>query len=89
LNSEQRRERERLAKEHEQVMKDQKAAEAQYKAEAAQSEMSKAMTALVERGEKIEMLDHKTRDLEAEAKTFGDLAARLKDEVKGKKWYQL
>jgi len=47
------------------------------------------MSALIERGEKIEALDRKTKDLEAEAKTFGDLAARLKDEVASKKWYQL
>lgn len=85
----QRRERERLVKEQEQAMKDQKAAEAKAKAEGAQSEMSKAMAALVERGEKIEQLDQKTKDLQAEAKTFGDLAAQLKEEVKNKKWYQL
>ena len=84
-----RRDRERLAKEQEQAMKDQKAAEAKAKAEGAQSEMSKAMTALVERGEKIEQLDQKTKDLHSEAKTFGDLAAKLKDEAKNKKWYQL
>ena len=89
FKSEQRRERERTAKENEQAMKDQKAAEAHEKAEAAQSEMSKAMTALIERGQKIELLDQKTKDLEAEARTFGDLAARLKNEVVGKKWYQL
>lgn len=89
FKSEQRRERERMAKENEQAMKDQKTNKAQEKAEAAQSEMSKAMAALIERGEKIELLDNKTKDLEAEAKTFGDLAARLKNEVVGKKWYQL
>lgn len=89
FKSEQRRERERTTKENEQAMKDKKTAEAQEKAEAAQSEMSKAMTALIERGQKIELLDHKTKDLEAEARTFGDLAARLKNEVVGKKWYQL
>lgn len=87
--AEQRRERDRLIKENEQAIKDQKAAEAAAKAEGAQSEMSKAMAALIERGEKIEQMDQKTKDLEAEAKTFGDLAARLKDEVKNKKWYQL
>lgn len=89
VRSGQRRERERIVKEHEQDMKDQKAAEAQAKAEGAQSEMSKAMSALVERGEKIEKMDQKTKDLEAEAKTYGDLAAKLKDQVKNKKWYQL
>jgi len=89
FKSEQRRERERTAKENEQTMKDQKTADAQEKTEAAQSEMSKAMTALIERGQKIELLDQKTKDLEAEARTFGDLAARLKNEVVGKKWYQL
>lgn len=82
IKVEQRRERERS-------IKDKKAAEAHAKAEGAQSEMSKAMSALVERGQKIEQLDNKTKDLEAEAKTYGDLAARLKNEVKGKKWYQL
>lgn len=86
---EHRRERDRIVKEHEQAMKDQKAVEALAKAEGAQNEMSKAMGALIERGEKIEQMDQKTKDLEAEAKTFGDLAARLKDEVKNKKWYQL
>lgn len=87
--SKQRREQQRLAKEQEQEMKDQKAAEAKAKAEGAQSEMSKAMSALIERGEKIERMDQKTKELQAEAKTFGDLASRLKDEVKNKKWYQL
>jgi chromosome segregation ATPase len=87
--AEERRERDRVVKENEQAMKDKKAAEATAKAEGAQNEMSKAMSALIERGEKIEQMDQKTKDLEAEAKTFGDLASRLKDEVKNKKWYQL
>ena len=82
VQTERRRERDR-------ILKDQKAAETQAKAEGAQSEMSKAMSALIERGEKIEQMDQKTQELQAEAKTFGDLAAQLKDEVKNKKWYQL
>jgi Synaptobrevin len=89
VKNEQRRERERIAKEQELAAKDIKAAEVLDKAESAQSEMSKAMAALVERGEKIERLDNKTKDLEAKAKNFGDLAAQLKNEVMGKKWYQL
>ncbi len=87
--SKERRERERVTKEQEQSMKDQKAADAKAKAEGVQSEMSKGMAALIERGEKIERMDQKTKELQAEAKTFGDLASRLKDEVKNKKWYQL
>lgn len=88
-NAEKRRELERVVKENEQAMRDQKAAEAQAKAEGAQSEMSKAMSALIERGEKIERMGETAKELNAEAKTFGDLAAKLKDEVKSKKWYQL
>ena len=88
-NSGERRKRERILKENEQATKDLKAAEAQAKAEGAQNEMGKAMSALIHRGEQITQMDQKTKDLEAEAKTFGDLAARLKDEVKNKKWYQL
>ena len=73
----------------EEVIKDQKAAEATAKAETAQAQMNKNMAALNERGEKIENLDQKTQDLEDEAKTFKNLAGKLKDQVKNKKWYQL
>jgi hypothetical protein len=49
--------------------------------------MNKNMAALNERGEKIENLDQKTQDLEDEAKTFfKNLAGKLKDQVKNKKW---
>lgn len=88
-NTEQRRELAKVVKENEQTIKDEKAAEAAAKAEGAQSEMGKAMSALVERGEKIERLDQKTQDLESEAQNYAGLAARLKEEVKNKKWYQL
>lgn len=73
----------------EQAIKDQKAAEAAAKAESVQNQMNKNMSALQERGEKIEQLDQKTQDLENEAKTFKDLAGKLKEQVKNKKWYQL
>lgn len=79
-------------RDQEQETKDGKAAAAvaaAAKAQAAQSDMSRAMSALVERGQKIEHMDDKARELNAEAKTFGDLARQLKGEMKNKKWYQL
>lgn len=82
LNTERRREKEKLIEER-------KAAEAAEKAKSVQDQMSKNMAALAERGEKIEQLDTKTQDLEAEAKDFGEMAAALKDKMKKKKWYQL
>jgi hypothetical protein len=66
-----------------------KAAEAAARAQAAQSQMSKNMAAMIERGEKIEEMDDKARQLHEQAKTYGDLAAQLKNNVKNKKWYQL
>jgi Synaptobrevin len=44
---------------------------------------------MIERGEKIEEMDDKARQLNEQAKTYGDLAAQLKNNVKNKKWYQL
>lgn len=76
-------------REQEQALKDQKAAEALAKAEGAQAEMNKAMAALVERGEKIEEMDIKAAELNSEAQNFAEMAAQLKEQVKGKKWYQL
>jgi hypothetical protein len=66
-----------------------KAAEAAARAQAAQSQMSKNMAAMIERGEKIEEMDDKARQLNEQAKTYGDLAAQLKNNIKNKKWYQL
>jgi hypothetical protein len=82
LNTERRREKEKLIEEN-------KAAEAAAKTQSVQDQMSKNMSALVERGEKIEELDTKTKDLELEAQDFGQMAAQLKDKMKKKKWYQL
>jgi hypothetical protein len=81
-NNEKRRERE-------QAYMERKAADAAEKAESAQSAMSKAMSTLVERGQKIERMDDKARELNNEAKVFGDLAKQLKGDMKNKKWYQL
>eukprot|EP00934_Nitzschia_sp_Nitz4_P007874 Nitzschia sp. Nitz4//scaffold45_size130396//19993//21426//NITZ4_003432-RA/size130396-processed-gene-0.94-mRNA-1//-1//CDS//3329552347//7864//frame0 len=77
--NEKRREIQRVVKEN----------EAKAKADQAHSAMNKAMAALVERGEKIQEMDMKTQELNQEAKTFGDLAAQLKEKTKNKKWYQL
>lgn len=66
-----------------------KAAEAAARAQAAQSQMSKNMAAMIERGEKIEEMDNKARELNEQAKTYGDLASQLKKNMKDKKWYQL
>jgi hypothetical protein len=82
LNTERRREKEKLIEEN-------KAAEAAAKTQSVQDQMNKNMAALIERGEKIEHLDTKTKDLEAEAQDFGQMAAQLKDKMKKKKWYQL
>jgi hypothetical protein len=89
--SEERRQKERDMKESEQAENDRKAAEvaAKNKALEAQSAMGQAMGALQERGQKIEDLGEKANELENQTKTFGELAARLKGEVKKKKWYQL
>jgi hypothetical protein len=82
LNTERRREKEKLIEEN-------KAAEAAAKTQSVQDQMNKNMVALIERGEKIEQLDTKTKDLEAEAQDFGQMAAQLKAKMKKKKWYQL
>ncbi|CAJ1946515.1 unnamed protein product [Cylindrotheca closterium] len=82
INTARRRENERVAEER-------KASEAAAKAKSVQDQMSKNMSALVERGEKIEELDSKTKDLEAEAQNFGVMATQLKETMKKKKWYQL
>jgi len=89
INTDRRRERDRIVKEQKQAIEEQKGTSAVVNSETAQSEMKKALSALIVRGEKIEGMEQKTRDLEAEGKTFADLAAALKDEVKKKKWYQL
>jgi len=82
INTARRREKERLTEER-------KAAEAEEKAKSVQNQMNKNMAALIERGEKIEELDNKTKDLEAEAKNFGVMATQLKEKMKKKKWYHL
>lgn len=82
INTARRREKVRLVEER-------KAAEAAEKAKSVQDQMNKNMAALIERGEKIEQLDNKTKDLEAEAKNFGVMATQLKEKMKKKKWYHL
>lgn len=84
INTERRREKEKL-------MQENKAAEAAAKADSVQDQMSKNMQALIERGEKIEELDVKTKQLESEAKEFGDMATQLKETMKARasmKWWQ-
>mmetsp|Transcript_43547 Transcript_43547/g.105565 ORF Transcript_43547/g.105565 Transcript_43547/m.105565 type:complete len:585 (-) Transcript_43547:240-1994(-) len=76
-------------REKEQIIKDQKAAETACKAQSAQSQMSKNMAAMIERGEKIQEMDDKARQINSEAKDFGDMAKQLKRDMKNKKWYQL
>lgn len=55
----------------------------------AKGSMNDAMNAMRERGQKIETLEQKTRNLQEETKTYGDLARQLKEKTKKKKWYQL
>ncbi|KAL3915592.1 MAG: hypothetical protein SGILL_005578 [Bacillariaceae sp.] len=76
-------------REDEKAIKDQKAAEASAKAESAQSQMSKNMAAMIERGEKIEEMDDKARQINEQAKEYGNFASQLKNQMKNKKWYQL
>lgn len=80
-NSEKRRE-------IEQIVKGNKAAEAAGKAQSTQSQMSQNMAAMIERGETIDDIDDKARQLKEEAKNYGKLASQLKHQMKNKKWYQ-
>ena len=80
--AEERREKERAMQEY-------KAAESAAKAESAKNTMNENMNALLQRGEKINAMHEKTQVLQNEAKTYADLASQLKEQVKGKKWYQL
>jgi dihydroxyacetone kinase len=62
----------------------------QQKAVAAQVQMSENMRLLNERGQKIEELDDKARNLNQNAKNYGDMAKLLKEKTKrgakGSKW---
>ena len=82
MNTERRREQERLIEE-------QKVAEAAAKAQAVQDQMERNMQAMQERGEKIEELDVKTKQLESEAKDFHEMATQLKEKMKAKnkRWF--
>jgi len=75
-------------REIEQAVKDNKAAEAAAKAQSAQSQMSQNMSAMIERGEKINAIDNKAQQLNEEAKAYGRLASKLKEQAQNKKWYQ-
>lgn len=76
-------------REIEQAVKENKAAEAAAKAQAAQTLMSENMAAMRERGEKIEAMDNKAQQLNQEAKEYGKLASQLRNQtMKNKKWYQ-
>jgi hypothetical protein len=76
-------------REHERAIEDRKAADAAAKAQSVQSQMGQNMAAMIERGQKIEQMDDKARQLNDEAKNYADLASQLKNTVKNKKWYQL
>jgi hypothetical protein len=76
-------------RENEKAVKDQKAAEAVARAGSAQSEMSRNLQAMMERGEKIEEMDDKARQIRDQAKEYGEMAAQLKNQIKKKKWYHL
>lgn len=76
-------------REKEQAMKNQMAKETARKAESAQSQMVRNMAAMIERGEKIQEMDDKARQINSEAKDFGDMAKQLKNQMKNRKWYQL
>jgi len=75
-------------REIEQAIKDNKAAEAAGKYQSAQSQMNQNMAAMIKRGEKINTMDDKARQLNEEAKNYGKLASQLKDQMRIKKWYQ-
>ena len=50
--------------------------------------MSEAMSALRERGERIEKLDSKTADLQNDAQNYADMAKQLKEKTKKKsQWF--
>lgn len=59
------------------------------KAEQAAVAMSENMRLLQQRGDQIEELDGKSRQLNEGAQNFGDMARQLKEQTKKKKWYQL
>jgi hypothetical protein len=59
------------------------------KAEQAAAAMSENMRLLQQRGEQIDELDGKARQLNEGAQNFGDMAKQLKEASKKKKWYQL
>ena len=65
-----------------------KAAEAQTKAQATQNIMSQNMNAMIERGEKIQAMDNKAQQLNDEAKAYSKMASQLSNQAKNRKWYQ-
>ena len=74
-------EQEKLKNEQPQQSKGQKTIA---KAKGAAGAMSQAMSALKERGEKIERLDNKAAQLQDEASNYADMAKKLKVENKKK-----
>ena len=54
------------------------------KAEGAKGEMSEAMSALKERGDRIEKLDKKTADLQHDAQNYAEMAKKQKQKTKKK-----
>mmetsp|Transcript_2692 Transcript_2692/g.6408 ORF Transcript_2692/g.6408 Transcript_2692/m.6408 type:complete len:501 (-) Transcript_2692:184-1686(-) len=75
-------------REIEQAVKENKAAEAQTKAQATQNIMSQNMNAMIERGEKIQAMDNKAQQLNDEAKAYSKMASQLSNQAKNRKWYQ-
>lgn len=58
------------------------------KLKGASGAMSEAMSALRERGERIEKLDSKTADLQNDAQNYADMAKQLKEKTKKKsQWF--
>ena len=58
------------------------------KLKGASGAMSEAVSALRERGERIEKLDSKTADLQNDAQNYADMAKQLKEKTKKKsQWF--
>lgn len=54
------------------------------KAKGATNAMSEAMSALKERGDRIERLDQKSKDLQNDAQNYAEMAKKLKEKTKKK-----
>jgi len=54
------------------------------KLQGASGALSEAMSALKERGDRIEQLDRKTADLQNDAQNYADMAKQLKEKTKKK-----